>query len=77
MTCPLTSLESAVRAEAGARAYPQGFIAHWLSRLIYYDLPTWIFVLVYSLFGALVLLSYWRFPPLPGSGKRGASVTRP
>lgn len=75
MACPLTSLESGLRAETGAGHYDQGFIAHWLSRLIYYDLPAWVFVLVYSLFGALVLTSYWRFPPLPGDGNRGTAAT--
>lgn len=63
MTCPLTTLESSLRVEAGSGAYEQSFVAHWLSRLIYYDLPLSAFVIAYSVFAALVLLSYWRFPP--------------
>jgi len=73
--CPLTSLEAGLRTGAGEGSYEQSFVAHWLSRLIYYDLPPWVFVLVYSLFGALVLLCYRRFPPRPARQNSGAKTT--
>ncbi len=63
LACPLTTLESGLRQDAGAAAYGQSFVAHWLSRLIYYDFPAWVFVAAYTLFGVLALICYWRFPP--------------
>ncbi|HEY6096119.1 MAG TPA: DUF2784 domain-containing protein [Gallionellaceae bacterium] len=61
--CPLTTLEMWLRTQAGAATYSGGFIAHWLHRLIYYDLPPWVFMLAYSLFALLVLASWLWFPP--------------
>ncbi|MBC7600089.1 MAG: DUF2784 family protein, partial [Polaromonas sp.] len=37
---------------------------HWMQRLLYYDAPDWVFVLVYSLFGLLVLASWLYYPPV-------------
>ncbi len=62
-TCPLTSLEMWLRAQARATTYSGSFIEHWLSRLLYYDAPGWVFTLAYTLFGLLVALTWWRFPP--------------
>ena len=62
-TCPLTVWEQALRRQAGQTAYTESFIEHWLSRLIFFSAPEWVFVLVYTLFGALVLLTWWRIPP--------------
>jgi hypothetical protein len=61
--CPLTILESWLRVQAGAQAYQQSFIEHWLQRIIYYDIPLWVFTLVYTVFAALVMLAWWRYPP--------------
>jgi polyferredoxin len=63
IVCPLTSLEVWLRAQARQAAYTGGFIEHWLQRLLYYDLPGWVFTLAYSLFGLAVLASWWYFPP--------------
>ena len=62
-TCPLTSLEMWLRAHARAATYSGSFIEHWLQRLLYYEAPTWVFTLGYSLFGLLVAATWWRFPP--------------
>lgn len=64
-TCPLTTLEMWLRAKAFAPTYAGGFIEHWLQRLLYYDAPAWVFTLGYSLFGLLVLATWWYFPPTP------------
>lgn len=61
--CPLTTLESWLRVQAGGSAYRQGFIEHWLQRLIFYEAPLWVFALAYTALGALVLLAWWRYPP--------------
>jgi polyferredoxin len=62
-TCPLTSLEMWLRANAGEASYSESFIEHWLQRLLYYEAPTWVFTLGYSLFGLLVAATWWCFPP--------------
>lgn len=61
--CPLTLWEQALRLKAGQTTYAESFIAHWLSRMIFFDAPAWVFVAVYTLFGALVLLTWWWLPP--------------
>jgi hypothetical protein len=63
ITCPLTSLETQLRESAGAASYEGDFIAHWLQRLLYWSAPAWVFTLVYSLFGALVAVTWWICPP--------------
>ena len=61
--CPLTTLESWLRLRAGTAPYAQSFIGHWLHRLLYYVAPPWAFALAYTMFGALVLVAWWRVPP--------------
>jgi hypothetical protein len=63
VVCPLTALEQAARARAGDAGSGGGFVEHWVQRLIYYDLPGWVFVLGYSLFALAVLAAWWRWPP--------------
>jgi len=63
VVCPLTSLEMWLREQAGGATYGGGFIEHWLSRVLYYDAPPWVFTAVYSLFGVAVAATWWRFPP--------------
>lgn len=62
-TCPLTMLESWLRVQAGAAAYGSGFIEHWVTRLLFWDAPPWVFGLAYTVFGMLVVLAWWRYPP--------------
>lgn len=64
VACPLTTLEMSLRAQAGAATYDGGFVAHWLQRLLYYDAPAWLFGAAYTLFGGLVLATWWRWPPI-------------
>lgn len=62
--CPLTVLEIWLRRQARiAGDYERSFIEHWVQRLLYYDAPPWVFGLVYTLFGLVVLWLWWRFPP--------------
>ena len=73
-TCPLTSLEMWLRANARAATYSGSFVEHWLHRLLYYEAPGWVFTLGYSLFALLVGATWWRFPPVTKrSGKKTAS----
>jgi Protein of Unknown function (DUF2784) len=52
--CPLTVWEQDLRRLAGQGGYREGFIEHWLSRLLYWDLPWWAFVAAYTAFAGLV-----------------------
>lgn len=61
--CPLTNWEMTLREQAGGATYAGSFIQHWLHELLYYTAPQWVFVLCYSLFGALVLGSWFTLRP--------------
>ena len=61
--CPLTALEMWLRAKARATTYNGSFIEHWLQRVMYYEAPAWVFTLGYSLFGLVVVATWWYFPP--------------
>ena len=65
IACPLTLLEMRLRSAAGTNTYVGGFVEHWLSSLLYYQAPPWVFVVVYSIFALLVVASWWYFPPKP------------
>lgn len=73
IACPLTELEWWLRSRAGAPLQAQGFIAHWLQRLMFFEAPGWVFGFAYTLFGLLVAAAWWRFPP----GRRPAHKRRP
>jgi len=61
IACPLTVLEDWLR---NGSLGPQGFIQRWVSRLLYYDLPTWVFTLAYVVFALMVLLTWRLIPPV-------------
>jgi len=59
MMCPLTVWEDALRGTHSDR----GFVARWIHRLMYYELPEWVFAVAYLAFAALVAWTYRRIPP--------------
>lgn len=61
--CPLTIWEMALRKEAGAETYAGSFIRHWLHQLLFYTAPEWVFIVLYSVFGLLVLASWFLVRP--------------
>ena len=63
IACPLTTLEVWLRAQAGQAPQVESFIGYWMQRLLYYTLAPWVFVSAYTVFGLLVLLAWWRYPP--------------
>ncbi len=65
VVCPLTTWEMALRAKAGDAVYAGSFIAHWLEALLYYTAPNWVFVVCYTLFGTLVVWSWFWVRPRP------------
>jgi polyferredoxin len=61
--CPLTTFEMWLRVKARTTTYAGSFIEYWLQRILYYDAPAWAFALAYSLFGLVVVATWWYFPP--------------
>lgn len=74
IACPLTVWEDALR-----RASPEapGFIARWVGRLLYYDLPAWMFTAAYVAFAIAVGVTLRLLPPGgDGQGKALSSTAR-
>ena len=73
--CPLTTWEMDIRSKAGVTIYESSFISHWLNELLYYQAPSWVFVVCYTVFGGLVLSSWFLVRPRAFSVgfQRGAS----
>ena len=61
--CPLTTIEMYLRQQAGDTVYAGTFISHWLESILYYQAPMWVFTVCYTVFGALVLLSWFWVRP--------------
>lgn len=61
--CPLTTLESWLRVQAGSPSYSKSFVEHWVQRILFYDAPFWVFALAYTVFALLVIAAWWYFPP--------------
>ncbi|WP_108649220.1 DUF2784 domain-containing protein [Dongshaea marina] len=65
--CPLTTWEMALRARAGEVAYSGTFIQHWMQYLLYYNAPEWVFTVSYTMFGCLVVASWFIVSPTRNS----------
>ncbi len=61
--CPLTVWEQHLRRAAGQGSYRESFIEHWLSRLLYWEAPWWVFVAAYTAFAAVVGMAWWGVRP--------------
>lgn len=70
--CPLTILESSLREQAGRSGYAASFIEHWVQRVLYYQAPLWVFAIIYTAFGLLVVWAWWRYPPQKGGHNNDA-----
>ncbi len=80
--CPFTTWEIALREKAGEAVYSGAFIAHWLESILYHQAPKWVFTVAYTLFGALVVASwFWirprRFVKGGVHGADGSKASRP
>jgi hypothetical protein len=67
--CPLTVWEMQLREIAGQDTYRVSFIEYWLSRLIFFEAPWWVFVAVYTAFAGLIVASWFLIPPRRRRGK--------
>lgn len=59
VVCPLTWLEDTLRG----RPTGTGFIERWLHRVLFYNLPEWVFLVAYVLFAFLVVITFRLIPP--------------
>jgi hypothetical protein len=73
IACPLTVWEKELRRLAGQVSYPGDFLGHWVHRMLFFQAEPWVFTLVYSLFGLLVLGTFVLAPPR----RRGGCGDRP
>jgi hypothetical protein len=66
VACPLTVWENALRH---ASLEGPSFVGRWVSRLLYYDLPEWVFTVAYVLLATAVAVTLWLVPPEGGPRK--------
>jgi polyferredoxin len=60
IACPLTVWEDVLRRGAPGE---RSFVGEWLARLLYWELPPWMFTVIYVAFAAAVAFVLWRHPP--------------
>lgn len=61
--CPLTTWEMELRKRAGDAIYSESFIDHWIGKILYYQAPPWAFILCYTIFGGIVVASWFWVRP--------------
>lgn len=78
LMCPLTRWEKTLRLHAGDAVYSGSFISHLLEIILYYRAPAWVFVVCYSVFGAIVVACWIWVRPRPFTNpfkkSRGSSL---
>jgi hypothetical protein len=60
LSCPLTLLEDWLRGAATE----QSFVARWVSALIYWNAPSWVFALLYAAFLLAIAAAWLAWPPI-------------
>jgi hypothetical protein len=63
ITCPLTTWERKLRSLAGQQAYQGAFLANLVHDLLFYEAQPWVFTVIYTVFGTLVVGSFLLAPP--------------
>jgi hypothetical protein len=66
ITCPLTRWEDVLR---GART-DTSFVARWIGRLLYYDVPEPVFTLLYALTSIATIAAWFAVPPRRSKPRR-------
>jgi len=62
--CPLTEWENELRIKGGeGLTYEAGFIQKWIQKIMFYDFSEGAFMILYLLFFALILITFWMIPP--------------
>lgn len=64
IACPLTVWEDLLRGDVQA----QSFVARWVRRALYYDVPEWMFSATYVAWALATLFTLWLVPPRRRAG---------
>ena len=60
LTCPLTLLEDWLRGVATE----QSFVNRWVTALIYWNAPPWVFAVLYALVLTALIVAWFAWPPV-------------
>jgi len=60
VTCPLTSFENYLRGIDQSKS----FLGYWLGKIIYWELPSLFFIILYCVVLGLIILMWRLFPPV-------------
>ena len=63
VSCPLTWIENSLREFQRSSS----FIGYWIQQAVYWDLPSQVFIFIYSVCLAWTVLM-WKLFPVPGKG---------
>ncbi len=74
--CPLTVWENQLRGRAGEAGYDRGFVADLVYRLLFYDATMITFAVVYTVFGTVSLLIWWRVAAINSLSDSDADLSR-
>ena len=66
MTCPLTLLEDWLRGVATE----QSFVQRWVTALIYWSAPAWVFAVLYLMVLSAVIVAWFAWPPAVSKKQR-------
>lgn len=61
--CPLTTWEADLRERAGQAVTGETFVGRLLHKILFYDLPPWVFTTCYIAFALLVIVTLLWAPP--------------
>ncbi|MCE5228235.1 DUF2784 domain-containing protein [bacterium] len=61
--CPLTEWEYEIREAVGQSPEQGSFVGRVLHRVLFLDLPDWVFMPMYVAFALLVAATMWFYPP--------------
>ena len=59
LTCPLTLIEDWLRGVATE----QSFVQRWVTALIYWNAPPWVFAVLYVMVLSAVIVAWFAWPP--------------
>ena len=66
VTCPLTLLEDWLRGVATE----QSFVQRWVTALIYWSAPAWVFAVLYLMVLSAVIVAWFAWPPAVSKKQR-------
>ena len=66
IACPLTVWEDALRGHRSS----VGLIELWVDRIMFYNLPAWVFIVAYTGFALLIAVTWKTVPPVRSRHRR-------